>query len=145
MNHLIRYAILDPIFGERNFRNEIKWCYEESGLASVRHTAFPSKTDTIFWYSKSSSYCYIPQLREYKPEYRKLYKTDATGTYREKWRYHKDGSGYKVKQYLGAGVPISDTWYLPSLNGPDSERVGYSTQKPEALLERIIKASTEES
>jgi DNA modification methylase len=135
--------MLDEIFGQENFRNEIIWNYEESGLGTIRSSSYPSKHDTIFWYSKSNKYTYNPQLRDYKPEYKTLYtKQDEKGLYREKWRYHTDRSGYKVKQYMKEGVPFSDVWHIESLTGPKKERTGYPTQKPEALLERIIKTSS---
>lgn len=143
-SHYLKIA-LDAIFGKNNFRNEIVWNYEESGLGTVRNTGIPSKHDIIFWYSKSGKYKYFPQYRDYKPEYKVLYtKKDKKGLYREKWRYKPDGTGYKARQYMKEGVPYSDVWNIQSLIGPNKERLGYSTQKPEALLERILKTSSEE-
>lgn len=136
--------IMDVIFGVQNFRNEIIWDYEESGLGTINQKSLPSKHDVILWYSKSGKYLYQPQYRDYKPEYKALYKKDKDGRYREKWRYRTDGTGYKVKQYMKEGVPYSDVWKLPSLIGPSKERLGYPTQKPEALLERIIRTSSKE-
>ncbi len=131
--------LMDKIFGENNFRNEIIWNYEGSGLGTVRSTSYPAKHDNIYWYSKSKKCVYNPQLRDYKPEYKALYvNTDEKGAYREKWRYHTDGTGYKVRQYMKAGVPYSDVWKIESLTGPKPERMGYPTQKPVELLERIV-------
>ena len=137
-SHYVK-IMLDQIFNFNNFRNEIIWNYEESGLGTIRSSSYPSKHDTIFWYSKGNKYTYNPQLRDYKPEYKVLYvKKDEKGFYREKWRYHTDGSGYKVKQYMKEGVPFSDVWNIESLTGPKKERLGYPTQKPLELLERIV-------
>ncbi len=140
-SHYIKVE-MDKIFGYDNFRNEIIWSYEGSGLGTVRSTSYPSKHDVILWYNKGKEYTYNPQLRDYKPEYKKLYRQDEKGLFREKWRYHTDKTGYKVKQYMKEGVPFSDTWQIESLTGPKPERMGYPTQKPEELIERIIKTST---
>lgn len=135
--------LMDKIFGENNFRNEIVWSYESSGLGTVRSTSYPAKHDIIFWYSKGKKCTYNPQLRDYKPEYKALYvNKDENGYYREKWRYRADGTGYKVRQYMKKGVPYSDVWEIESLTGPKSERMGYPTQKPVALLERIVATSS---
>ena len=140
-SHYIKQE-MDKIFGYENFRNEIVWGYEGSGLGTIRSTSYPSKHDIILWYNKGKDYLYHPQLRDYKPEYKKLYKKDEKGMFREKWRYHTDGTGYKVKQYMKEGVPFSDIWQIESLTGPKPERIGYPTQKPEELLQRIIKTSS---
>jgi site-specific DNA-methyltransferase (adenine-specific) len=136
--------VLDAVFGPSNFRNEIVWNYEASGLGTVRRTSFPMKHDIIFWYSAGADYVYQPQLRDYKPEYKALYKKDAKGWYRPKWRVLPDGTKYKVKQRMKEGVPISDVWSMPSLTGPHKERLGFPTQKPLALVERIVQASSRE-
>ena len=130
--------VMDQIFGGQNFRNEIIWDYQESGLGTVRKSSMPSKHDVILWYSKAEGYTYNPQLKDYKPEYKALYKQDEDGYYREKWRVLPDGKKYKVKQRMGAGVPHADVWQMPSLSGPHKERTGYPTQKPLSLLERIV-------
>ena len=130
--------VMDQIFGGGNFRNEIIWDYQESGLGTVRKASMPSKHDVVLWYSKGQEYTYNPQLRDYKPEYKALFREDEQGLYREKWRCLPDGTKCKVKQRVAEGVPYTDVWQLPSLTGPHKERLGYPTQKPLALLERIV-------
>ena len=124
----IRVLILDKIFGENNFLNSIVWCYG-SGGASKNH--FSRKHDTIFWYSKSSKYKFnVDIVRE---EY------DSP----EKVKYKiVNGKKYLRKNELGR-VPF-DWWTMPILTNTAKERIGYPTQKPEALLERIIQCASNE-
>ena len=132
--------ILDRVFGKNNFRNEIVWCYPPGGKAPKY--AFHRKHDLIFYYSKSSN----PKFRHsYRPltDYQKskFTKTDKNG------RKYKEYRG-KTRTYLDnlPGSPVPDWWYdVPSLGQTISkEKVGYPTQKPLALLDRIIKASSNE-
>ena len=114
--------LMDAIFGENQFQNEVVWSYRTGGV-SKRH--WPRKHDTLLFYTKSDKYRHNPpQERLYydKPFFNP--QTDADGNYI-------------------ADVYIRDVWddIKPVIN-VSKERVGYPTQKPVALLERIIKASS---
>ncbi len=133
-------TIMDAVFGHQNFRNEIVWCYPPGGRGPK--FGFHRKHDTIFYYGRSSKSGVFN--RPYKPL------TDAA-----KAKYTmKDEDGRAYKQYPGGrtyldeipGTPIPDWWTdVHSLGQTQSkERMGYATQKPRALLERIIKASSSE-
>ena len=121
MGHYAK-VLLDEIFGKNNFRNEIIWCYAGGGLSKKD---FPRKHDVIYRYSKTDNYTYHSQLREYS----------KTGSGRR-----SDGAKYD----LNAGTPHNDWWIdIPPENTQSKTNTGYPTQKSEALLERIIKASTD--
>ncbi len=136
MSHYLK-ILLDCIFDEKNFRNEIVWCYSNSGRSKA---SFTSKHDIIFSYGKSEA-CYfdytIPVSKKYLDSH-----------YRQK---DKDGKVCRIRidagkeriYYPEEGVTCNDWWAdIPSLNSVTKERTGYPTQKPIALLERIIKASS---
>lgn len=140
-SHLIR-CILDEIFGSSNFRNEIFWHYSD-GTAPAG--AFKRKTDTIFFYSKTGDPTFneirVPSLN---PE--RYNKIDENGE-----RYFEDGHhGSSKRFYLKDGMIADNVWTFLTdkrfrqLNSQSQERKDYNypTQKPEAILERIIKASS---
>ncbi len=116
--------MMDDVFGAKNFRNEIIWCYKTGGATKKR---FGRKHDTIFFYSKGSD-CKFNVIKE------KSYMMHEYGF--KKSDFQKDGKG----QYTWV-IP-KDWWEIPAIGSATKERLGYPTQKPEALLERIIKASS---
>ena len=126
MSHYIKLTA-DCIFGEGNFRNELVWCYSSGGTGK-RH--FAKKHDVILFYSKTSDYRFnVDPIRE---------------RYKEKAKVeHKivKGKKYLRKNPLGK-VPL-DWFEMPILTNTSKERTGYPTQKPVALLEKIIKVSTD--
>jgi len=128
--HADSYAriLLDEIFGSDRLVNQIAWLYH--GPSPIRN-AFNRKHDTIFIYSKSKNYTFnCDAVREpYNPN---TLKTFASST--------KAGFG-KVPDLERGKVP-EDWWYFPVVARLHNERTGYPTQKPEALLERIILASS---
>ncbi|MBE8181901.1 MAG: site-specific DNA-methyltransferase [Candidatus Portiera sp.] len=130
IGHYVK-VIMDEIFGEENFRNEIVWCY--AGGATPPDD-FPRKHDLIMRYTKSSNFIFNT---EYKPygEHSK----NGNG------RRATDHGGKRNIEYRKEGTPINDWWHdiNPIINW-HNENLGYPTQKPEALLERIIKASSNE-
>ena len=130
--HADAYAriLLDEIFGANHLVNQIAWLYH--GPSPIRN-AFNRKHDTIFLYSKSDKYTFnCDDVREpYNPS---TYKTFASSK--------KAGFG-KIPDLKRGKVP-EDWWYFPVVARLHNERTGYPTQKPEALLERIIKASSNE-
>ncbi|MFZ1720168.1 MAG: site-specific DNA-methyltransferase [Candidatus Moraniibacteriota bacterium] len=113
--------ILDEVFGKDHFRNEVIWYYDFGG----RSTRFwASKHDTLFFYTKSSEWIFNINDIERLPYKGQLHK------YRGNVESKEDGK-----------LP-TDTWDIPIINKMANELLGYPTQKPEKLLERIIKAST---
>ncbi len=135
--HASHYAKieLDKIFGYDNFRNEIVWCYY--GASSPGQKQFPRKHDVILWYSKSDKWKFnADDVRiPYKGSTLQRAKTTPTSIFH----------GKRTKRTLHAeGKIAEDYWNIPSVVSTAKERIGYPTQKPEALLERIIKASTDE-
>mgnify|MGYP001033398852 CR=1 FL=1 len=132
--------VMDEVFGAGNFRNELIWCYGIGGR-SKRH--FGRKHDTIFFYSKSSNYTFnINDIRlPFKKTHMKI-ETDANG---RKYYIKKSRSGKIYRYPVDIGKIPEDYWVdIESINWEAKERLGYPTQKPEALLERIIKASSNE-
>jgi DNA modification methylase len=128
--HANAYArlLLDEIFGPEHLLNEIVWVYH--GPSPIR-SAFNRKHDTILVYTKGDQYTFnVDQVRQpYDPT---TVKTFASSP--------KAGFG-KVPNLARGKVP-EDWWYFPVVARMHKERSGYPTQKPEALLERIIQASS---
>ncbi len=118
--------VLDRIFGKENFRNEIVWYYKN---ASRGKSKYANSHDVIFWVSKSQKYIFN------RNEILQEFDSGMTA-----WRYKKGGQAGKP---MPKGKTPDDVITLPSLNAMAKERTGYPTQKPLALLNRIIKASTE--
>ena len=139
-SHLLR-AILDEIFGPNNFRNEIVWCY--FGFKRATAQKFPQKHDTIYSYTKSSDYTWNVQFRPHSEEYKSRFKKDKDGRlYRDD--VNPTGGGARII-YLDEteGDIIESYWTdIPTVNTVAKERQNYPTQKPEALIKRIINAST---
>lgn len=136
----IRVQILDKIFGYDNFKNEIIWCYTGNSIPS-KH--FPRKHDNIFWYSKSSKSTYYPVIVPYAEATLKRYNhVDENGN---KYKISALRNGKQDIVYMKEGKHCLDHWNdIPFVGTTSSDRIGYPTQKPEALLERIIKASSNE-
>jgi site-specific DNA-methyltransferase (adenine-specific) len=126
-------VMLDELFGPESFLNEIIWHYRSGGRPG---RWFPRKHDTILLYVKHAG--------------RHFYKSLRGQAYRTKdLLYDEEGRPYKTTRkgrlYFSAeGAPVTDVWDIPFLSTVSSERVAYPTQKPEALLERIIEASSRE-
>lgn len=134
--------LLDEIFGIENFMNEIIWSYK-SGGRSKSH--FPRKHDNIFLYSKTKNPYFnieavgIPRGRDRRNHMKRA--VDESGrvyysifTNKKQYKYYEDDLVYPC-----------DVWNdIEHLHQRDSERQGYPTQKPEALLKRIMQASSKE-
>ena len=136
---------MDEIFGKNNRRNEIIWHY--GAKASQKYPTFQPKHDTIFLYSKDKDITFNQLLQEYSDatllERTTRFKFhDKEGRYRLTTRRDSSGEKYRAKVYLHQGVPLDDVWDISIINATSKERLGYPTQKPEALLERIIKVSS---
>ena len=128
--HVVHYAkvIMDEIFGEKHFVNEIVWQYK-SGGSSKKH--FSRKHDTILVYSKSGKYQFNPlQEKSYNRQY-KPYRFKGVKEY-------KDDLGWYTM------VNMKDVWSIDMVGRTSAERTGYATQKPEALVQRMIESCTKE-
>ncbi len=145
VGHYVK-LLLDEIFGKQNLQNEIIWNYVSGG---VSQNSFAKKHDTIYSYVKSTSDHIFNIQKERDDE--KIAKIDPAKIMKDEkgefiW-YIRPGTNPKVpngvKSYLDKFV--QDVWDIPIVNPQAKERVDYATQKPEALLERIIKASSNEN
>ena len=149
-SHQIR-MILDEIFGlgamlipnGQGFRAEIIWDKGFRGTESKN--IFQRTHDTIFWYSKTSEWVWNQQYEEYKDAKMSRYnQIDENGKrYALIKRVRTDGTIYYGKCYFNeAGKKIEDVIFEPIMASTDRERTDYPTQKPEALIERFVKASS---
>ncbi|MBM4447567.1 MAG: hypothetical protein FJ023_09560 [Chloroflexi bacterium] len=140
VSHYIK-VIMDGVFGQKNFRNEIIW-YKNSG--GIGRSAFNKRHDTLLNYSKTNHYYYdgkaVGDLRE-----------QSEGTFGGYFGYDEDGrrfrgvrkAGRVYKYYMDEPKNPDDVWLVPQIPERDKkERLGYPTQKPIALLNRIVNAST---
>ncbi|NWG14869.1 MAG: site-specific DNA-methyltransferase [Acidobacteria bacterium] len=130
-HHVGQYmkVLLDEIFGENCFQNEIIWFYKTGGATKER---FARKHDNIFFYSKS------PNSWKFVPQKERSYMMHQYGFKKSDFQIDEDtGLQYSM-------VYVRDVWDIPSVGSATFERVGYDTQKPEALLERIILSSSNE-
>ncbi len=140
--HIGHYVkiLMDEIFGEENFRNEIVWHYYNKMQGNVNR--FASNHDTIYFYSKTDDFFYNP-IKEKRGETIKQIKR-IWDKETQKLVNAKDENG-KVIYIETDEKTIDDVWRLSMLQPADKEEpLDYSTQKPEALLERIINASSNE-
>ncbi len=134
--------VLDGIFGSRNFRREIVWDLQTASGYKAQVDGFIRGHDTIFYYVKGGGYTFNKHYREHKPEYvARFNKEDEDG------RSYRDDRPGKRRQYLDEtpGVALTDVWsdvMSFQQNSRSKELLGYPTQKPRALLERIIESST---
>lgn len=126
--------ILDRIFGVTQFRNEIAWSYKGGGR-SKKH--FARKHDTIFFYAKSDTWTF---------NYRDIMVDRTNRTYFTDENGDRYWLKYGKRYYLKHEGKVPEDWWadIDPLHGPYRERLGYPTQKPLALLERIIRASSNE-
>ncbi len=142
--------VLDEVFGTKLLQNEICWHY--SGWNKQLSSSFEKRNDTIYFFSKNESPTFNSYFESYssREEYLKTRKqrvyTEDDG--REYTLDTRDGGNRKTKIYLedslARGKVVDSVWNLDKLNNSAKASVGYPTQKPEALLERIIKASSNE-
>ena len=135
-------GLMDAIFGSANFKNEIIW-KRYRGKRSGAKTKFPAVTDTLLFYVKSKDAEFALPFTPLDPDYvKRVYRHDDGDG---KGPYRFGGRIRDRKYYLAnsRGVPTTNLWDdVPELNGTNPERLGYPTQKPRALYERIIAASS---
>ncbi|MDQ1685736.1 MAG: hypothetical protein QOC82_2473 [Frankiaceae bacterium] len=160
--------MLDAVFGPEHFRNEVVWKRTPfSGSSKARAQQLPRSHDLILFYTKGKTWTWHPPTLPYSQQYLARFKwKDSRGYYRKTLlktysqetleRLEREdrliqpvrpGAKYSYKQYLNESsgrVQIDDVWTdVNALNPMARERLGYPTQKPEALLERIIEQSSD--
>ena len=137
-SHYLR-LLMDSIFGAENFRNEIVWHYRRWPAVQSN---FQRMHDVVLFYS----------YQQGKNVFNKLMNPLSPGT-RKRWRGKKSNVAFaddgtrmvtQMTNEDSLGAPMDDVWNIPVINSQAKERLGYPTQKPLALLERIISASTNE-
>ncbi len=131
-------VILDQIFGMKCFRNEIVWCYKRW---PSKQKNFQKMHDVILRYSKSENVVWNQLYDDFTEQTKKRIKGG------KKIEHYVGESGkirIRATDEMSPGVAMCDYWNIPMIAGQANERLGYPTQKPEALLERIINASSNE-
>lgn len=138
--HLARLA-LDEVFGRHNFRSEIIWAYKR--WSNARKGLLPSHQNILF-YSRSADFKFNTRYQDYSPTTNvdQILQKRVRDS-RNKAVYQRDEAGEVVSNGAKKGVPLSDVWEIPYLNPKARERVGYPTQKPVLLLQRIIELATD--
>jgi DNA modification methylase len=139
-SHQLR-CLLDEIFGPENFRNEIYWYYYNK-MPDTRKGMFPRATDTILWYAKDKSQCVFNSLTEKRDQpVKQLVRKKVGG----KMINARDDNGNVMYQMSERRV-IDNVWRLSMLQPADrTENLFYPTQKPEHLIERILRGSSNEN
>src|SRR3989339_520674 len=169
VNAYIR-LIMDEVFGSQQFQNHIVWKRTPfAGSSKARAAKYPTNHDSLFYYSKSEKFFFEQQFTPHIEEYLERFKNpdeDPNGpwqsvslkTYSQETfdrlksegkliAPQREGAGWRYKWYIHEtkGKQVEDIWVDINLTNPMAkERVDYPTQKPEALLERIINASSNE-
>ncbi|MBW9212550.1 MULTISPECIES: site-specific DNA-methyltransferase [Terrabacteria group] len=140
-SHIIR-TLLEEVFGVSNFQNEIIWSYKRW---SNSKRGLLDSHQNIYHFSKSKKYKFNVLYTEYSLTTNidqilqdRVRNSDGKSTYK------KDENGKTVYTNIKKGVPLNDVWEIPFLNPKAKERVGYPTQKPIQLLEKIIEISSDE-
>jgi adenine-specific DNA-methyltransferase len=157
--------VLDEVFGKDHFRNDITWKRQPPRGARAVAKQYARSSDNLIFCTKSDSYIWNPQFKQYSEDYinskftyqdenGRRFRVGDIGDYSEESirKFRKEGKIYDypsgkvgLKRYLDEqkGEVISDIWNdISEVNAMAVERVDYPTQKPEALLERIINASS---
>ena len=159
-SHYIK-AMMDTVFGRRNFRNEIVWHHPKIGVASGK---FTSNTDTIFYYTKGNEYTFNSQTTGEPNELFNRWKNKIVDNklhYKQAKTIKDSPAASKIKvlrSRLGRELEdddvvvdfsdpknekkIDNVWLYPFIRGNSKESTGYPTQKPLALYKRIIEASS---
>ena len=133
---------MDKIFGYENFVNEVVWCYETAGKSKK---TFSRKHDVILLYGKTSDF-YLDVSKSPIPRKRNKHMRVGIDEHGREYEEKTDAKTGKVyRWYFDEGRLPFDYWTdIQFINWEANERIGYPTQKPEPLLERIIKSSSNE-
>jgi len=163
--HYIK-SILDEVFGETNFINDIIWRrFSSTGSSKAISNKFPINHDNLYWYTRSNHYFFARQYQRYSKKYLARFKyddNDGRGKYRisdlksySKYTLDKlkkenkliepksSGAHYSYKRYLSEtkGIVLDDVWSnIFAVNPMAEEKLYYPTQKPEKLIARVISA-----
>lgn len=132
MSHYIK-ILMDEVFGKNQFVNEIVWHYYSGGSGK---NSYSKKHDNILYYSKTNNIIFYDQLEKKYVAGKKAGKEELKNATRE-WMQDENG--------IYTFVQKRDVWYVPIINPLATERIGYPTQKPEELIENIIKAHTDKN
>ena len=135
-------VLMDEVFGEQNFKREIIWTLKGAAGFKSLANSFVRGHDTILYYSKSSNVIFNKEWLPYSEEQLKRFTTDEHGR-----KYKPITKDKRLYLDEAKGVPITDVWadiasFQTVVNSP--EITGYPTQKPEALISRIIRSSSNE-
>jgi site-specific DNA-methyltransferase (adenine-specific) len=128
-------VIMDVIFGKQNFRNEIVWYYRGAGISPKK---YGPRHDIILFYTKSDNYFFNPE------DIRVPYAAATVERFKHYIGNVRGERDYGVQKLKPGGKHPDDVFEIQPIAPSAKERLGYPTQKPEALLERIIKASSRE-
>ena len=131
INHWVR-CILDDVFGYDNFLNEVIWWYRRF---PAKQKNYQAQHDNIILYTKNKKHTYNEQWADKSKKSSKLGK-----------RLIDTGNGTRTTIFTDKETKtrLGNVWEISFLNSQAKERVGYATQKPKELIERIIKASSNE-
>ncbi len=127
VNSFIR-MIMDEIFGKDFFQNQISWSYKTQGATKRRYSR---KHDTIFFFTKTDNWIF-----NYQTE--RSYMQHVYGFDKDDFKIDEDGRQYR-------DAIVRDVWEISAIQSATFENLSYPTQKPEAMLERIIKSSSNEN
>jgi DNA modification methylase len=129
VGHYVK-VMMDEIFGYENFRNEIVWHYRTGNIANKM---FRRAHDVIFWYSKTENWIFNPiEIKEY---YKDIYGPGFKPGFKGRKQDEDEYGVYRI-------VFADDTWDISAVFTLSDEHLPFDTQKPEALLKRIILASS---
>ena len=142
-------VMLDDIFGQSNFRNEIIWHYKFRMMKNKR--VLNRKHDTIFFYAKSEAHRIEPPIEPWTRD--EIIRVRKQAIYKDEggreWIWMPGGKGHSknkpkyLDDIIAEGKALDDVWDMPIVTSSAKERLGYPTQKPEALLDLIVGMSSE--
>ncbi len=142
--------VLDAVFQSKNFRNEIIWDYTFR-LMDLPHF-YNRKHDIILFYAKTEDAVFHMPKSEWTRE--DLLASRKQAIHKDKdgveWIWMPGGKGHsknklrRIDDIIAGGKAMSDVWQIPIISSSSKERIGYPTQKPQVLLERIIEGSSNE-
>ena len=135
MSHYLK-IIMDAIFGRKMFRNEIVWCYRGGGVPKYD---FARKHDVLLRYSKTKQVTF--NVNDIRLPYSDDVLSSTPSRYNKSYRANKVYEGYSPNK---KGKHPEDWWPIQPIMPSSKERTGYPTQKPLVLLDRVIKASSNE-
>ena len=137
MSHYLK-LVMDAIFGRKNFRNELVWYYFKPHSSDRR---WPRNYDQVLYYTVSDDWTFNHEatLFEYDDKSKRRY--DKIDEHGRRYKMYYDKSGVERRAYMKTGR-ADNVLKIPFVQGTSKERVGYPTQKPLALLDRIIEASS---